>query len=196
MQIDKRVELRRQIVHILIGLVILFLVFMIDKTIILWLLLVALAVTLILGFIQKKYRIFNIFSQTIGGRKEFPFRGLIFFLIGSLLVVKLFELDIALTAITVLTFGDSVATFFRTFFGSKDKNYTHTKYFLGSIMGVVVAFLIALVFIQPLYALTGAIVGMFAEIITIKLGETEADDNFIVPLAAGTAIYLMKILLL
>jgi dolichol kinase len=38
----------------------------------------------------------------------------------------------------------------------------------------------------------GSFFGMLAESLTIKLGESDADDNLIMPLIAATAMYLLS----
>jgi dolichol kinase len=77
----------------------------------------------------------------------------------------------------------------------KTRPFSRYKSIYGTIIGATVSFLIALIFIEPLYALVAAVFGMFVEALSIKLGETEADDNLIVPLAAGTACYLLRLIL-
>src|SRR3989344_7786850 len=49
--------------------------------------------------------------------KRFPFKGMIFFLGGCLLVIKIFPKDIALASIMILTFGDSTAYLVGQFLG-------------------------------------------------------------------------------
>jgi dolichol kinase len=49
-----------------------------------------------------------------------------------------------------------------------------------------------MIFVDPIYAIIAAVFGMTAEAISIKLGEEEADDNFIIPLVAGTAVFLAR----
>ena len=45
-------------------------------------------------------------------RKKFPGKGMIFYFVGVLLVMQLFEKDIALASIMILAFGDSVSHMF------------------------------------------------------------------------------------
>jgi dolichol kinase len=48
----------------------------------------------------------------------------------------------------------------------------------------------ASLFVPFVYAFIAAIVALIAEILVIKLGEDPVDDNIIIPLVAGTILYL------
>lgn len=194
-------ELGRQCFHIILGVIIILFIMLVDREIVLITLFLAFLLSILLSIISTRVRIpiISLFLEEFGREKEnetFPGKGIIFFLAGVLLTFKLFTQDIALASIVVLTFGDSIATL-AGFFGRKYKTkpFNRFKTLYGTIIGMVVSFLIALIFIEPLYAATAAAFGMFAEALSIKLGETEADDNLIVPLAAGTACYLLRLIL-
>lgn len=194
-------ELGRQCFHIILGVIIILLIMIVEREIVLITLFLAFLLSILVSIISMRIKIpiFSWFLEEFGREREnetFPGKGIIFFLAGCLLTFKLFTQDIALASIVVLTFGDSIATL-AGFFGQKyrHKPFSRFKTLYGTLIGIVVSFLIALIFIEPLYAATAAILGMFAEALSIKLGETEADDNLIVPLAAGTSCYLLRLIL-
>lgn len=194
-------EISRQIVHIIVGCLIILLILTFQRDIVLLVLFLLFLISVLLALISLKIKIrgINWVLQKIGREneiKKFPGKGFIFFIAGCLLTLKLFSQDIALASITVLTFGDAISTL-AGYFGKryKKKPLSSLKTRFGTIIGMVVSFLVALIFIDPFYALIAAVVGMIAEAISIRFGEEETDDNLIVPLAAGTACYLLRLVI-
>ncbi len=126
--------------------------------------------------------------------QTFPGRGPLFFMVGALLVLKLFDKDIALASIAILTLGDSLSHLFGVHFGStKNPFYKHSKKLLeGTVLGAGVAFFGALFFVPPFEALIGSFAAMIAEAIQLELNRRPIDDNFIIPLVAGTVIHLVR----
>lgn len=191
--------------HIIIGLVIVALVLILEKDFALITVFILFCLSILFSlsviFFRKVTRFppIRFFLERLGrnyDKARFPAKGLVFFLAGSLLVLKLFTQDIALTAITVLAFGDSISTLVGLFGKARynGKFLNNYKTFYGTLLGILISFIIALLFIEPLYALIGAVFGMISEAISIKLGEEQADDNIIVPLFAGGSIYLAKLI--
>jgi len=198
---NKNLELYRQPFHLIFGIFVLLFLYFISKEIVLITLFILFLVSVLFSIISMNFKvpIISFFLEKMGREKkleQFPGKGFIFFIAGCLLTIKLFPQNIALASIVVLTFGDSISTL-AGFLGLKYKTRPFSRYksIYGTIIGATVSFLIALIFIEPLYALVAAVFGMFVEALSIKLGETEADDNLIVPLAAGTACYLLRLIL-
>ena len=193
-------EIGRQAFHVICGVLVILLILTVQRELALIILFLAFLLITLIAIVSTKIRIPVVgwFIEELERDKDrkLPAKGAIFFLSGCLLTFKLFSQDIALAAIVVLTFGDAVSTL-AGFFGQKygHKPFSRFKTLYGTIIGAVVSFLVALIFIEPLYAAVAAIFGMFVEALVIKLGETEADDNLIVPLAAGTACYLLRLIL-
>ena len=192
-------ELARQILHVFIGCFVIALILFVKYRVVLITLFSIFLLSIILSLISLKKRLpFIGFLIDKTGREsdiKFPGKGFIFFIAGSLLAIKLFPQDIALVAIVVLTFGDAVSNLFGSYVNNKKKLPGNTRNIHGTLAAIIISFLIALFFITPIYAATAAIVGMFAEALSIRLGEKEADDNLIVPLAAGVACYLLRIVI-
>jgi len=127
-------------------------------------------------------------------KKKFPGRGVMFFFIGVLLVLKLFPEDIALAAIMILTLGDSISHIvggkygrLRNLFNGKSK-----KLYEGTIAGTLAGFLGALIFIPATEAFLASFTAMVAEVIKIDFNDHTLDDNLVVPLVAGTVIFLLR----
>jgi len=126
--------------------------------------------------------------------KQFPGRGIIFFFVGTLLSLQLFNKDIALASITILSLGDSISHIIGENFGNTNQplNGNQKKKFEGTIAGIAAGFFGALFFVSPIHAFMGATAGMLAETIQFELNKREVDDNVIVPLVSGTAMFLIS----
>ncbi|UCD20751.1 MAG: hypothetical protein JSW08_03180 [archaeon] len=187
-------QVLRQVLHMIIGAAVIVGLLLVPRPLSLIILFGIFLIAVLLSLLSRKWKIpgVNYFLSTIGkeDEKKFPGKGFIFFLAGCLIAVKLFPIDIALAAIVVLTFGDSIANLTRKLLVRKSKRLF--KNFKGSIVGLVVSFFVALLFVPVAYAGVAAVIGMLSESVAIKLGEGEADDNLIIPLAAGTALYVLR----
>jgi dolichol kinase len=117
-------------------------------------------------------------------RKTFPGRGPIFFMTGSILVVYVFPLKIALASILVLSLGDAISHIFGKLLSKK--TYVHLKSLEGTVAGVLVAFLGALIFVNIYAAIFGSSLAMLIE--NIKMDYF--DDNLLVPLVAALVMSL------
>ncbi|MCX6741786.1 MAG: hypothetical protein NTX24_01255 [Candidatus Pacearchaeota archaeon] len=186
-------EILRKLIHILFGLLIVAGLQTIEQSIFIRLLLVLFLFTVFITVVNLRYKIKILEKVGKDSEKKFPLKGAIFFLVGAAIVILLFPRDVAMASILVLTFGDSVS-YLAGFFGAKYKinPFRKWKSLFGTFCGMVVAFLFAIIVIDPLSAAVGAFFGMVAEAISIKLGETDADDNLVVPLAAATAMYFLN----
>lgn len=180
-------ELRREFLHILMGVVIIFIALNYEHA--LWLLFGILVAGIILSFLSLYVKIPFVWQMLqIFERKHylktFPGKGVIFYLAGCLIVLKLFTLNIACASIMILAFGDS----FSHLLGKMIKN--EEKEIEISIAGIIIATIAAHFFVGWILAFAGACVAMAAEFIEIRFGQDNVDDNFFVPLIAGTIIHL------
>lgn len=108
--------------------------------------------------------------------------------------MSLFEKDIALASLMVLTFGDSISHLvggqfgqIRNIFNGKSK-----KLLEGTIAGTIAGTLTALLFVPFPEAFIGSFAAMIAEVVQVDLNEREVDDNLIVPIVAGTVMFLIR----
>jgi len=186
-------EITRKVLHIIFGILILVLALLFEKGVFVRLLFILLLLCILLTLLHLKYNIKPIAWISKEEEKIFPLKGLLFFIAGAGLTILIFDKNIALAAITILTFGDSISSFANKF-GSKYgiNPFKNFKSLFGTLCGIIIGFLFALTFIDPLSALVGSFFGMITEAVAIKLGESDADDNIIVPLAAATAMYLLS----
>ncbi len=193
-----RFEIRRQAFHICLGLIIV--VLLINNILNSLILFVILLIGILLSILSKKFKIPVIYSflkifERKATLKTFPGKGTISFLIGCLLVLQLFDRDIALASIIVLTFGDSVSHLFGWHMGRKKHPLNCFKSIEGNIAGAITGFIGAMFFISPLPALLASFGAMTAEAVELKMNNRIIDDNIIVPLVAGTIIHLIRIYL-
>ena len=131
------------------------------------------------GFERKEYK------------ERFPFRGIIFILAGCLLVLKLFTLDIALASIAILTFSDSVSHVIGML-GKQKNPLDLSKNLEGTVFGIIVGTTAASFFVPLFFAFTASFFAAVAETLSFKFQEEKVDDNLIVPLVAGTVIFLLQ----
>ncbi|MBT4651600.1 hypothetical protein HOC13_03705 [Candidatus Woesearchaeota archaeon] len=190
-------EIGRQILHILVGLVLMNLFYFNILSPL------AMLLGIIIGglssILSKRIKLpgLNFFLNNFERpeqRKVFPGRGMIFYFVGVLLVMQLFEKDIALAAMAVLTLGDSLSHLFGASVG-KIKNFFngHSRKLLeGTFAGTVAGALGAALFVPFPEALLGAAAAMIAEVVDIDLNGKHLDDNLIVPLVAGTVMLLVR----
>jgi len=193
-----RFEVRRQAFHICLGLaIIILLINNILNSLILFIILIA---GILISILSRKFKIPVIYSfLKLFERKDilktFPGKGTIYFLMGCLLVLQLFEKNIALASIIILTFGDSVSHLFGWHFGRKKHPLNCLKSIEGNIAGAITGFLGAMLFVSPLTALLASFGAMTAEAVELRMNNKIIDDNIIVPLIAGTIIHLMRLYL-
>ena len=126
--------------------------------------------------------------------KKFPGKGIIFYFIGVFLVLTFFPLDIAMAAILVLAFADSVGHLYGIKFGKIPHPFISTKFLEGWIIGLIAGFVGAFIIVPWPQALAASFFAMLVEGIEIKIGLEEIDDNLIIPLIAAIAIWVVKVL--
>ena len=191
-------EVGRQVIHLLVGVVTVLLIhFNILSSLAI---LAVIVIGLLASFICKRTWLpgFSFFLNHFerGNEKtQFPGKGLIFFFIGVLLVVELFEKDIALAAIMILALGDSVSHLVGEKYGKIKNifNWRGSKLLEGTLAGTLAGFLGAMIFVRWEMAFLGSFVAMVAEVIKIDFNDNTLDDNLVVPLIAGTVMYLLRV---
>ncbi len=194
-------EIKRQVFHIVLGLLIVSFVYLdILSPFSLFLMII---IGFIVSFLDKWGYDVPVFSRLLDifereeERKRFPGKGMIFLFIGSLLTLQLFDKDIALASIMVLALGDSISHLFGAKYGKLRNifNWRGSKLFEGTVIGAGAGFAGAVLFVPIPYAFLGSFTAMAVEVVKIELNDNTLDDNLVVPLAAGTAMLLMRIYL-
>ncbi|MFH0820386.1 MAG: diacylglycerol/polyprenol kinase family protein [Candidatus Peregrinibacteria bacterium] len=187
-------ELRRQIIHLLYGplLIVLF-----DRGILNLPLLFALV--LIGGgtsYCIKHHRLSWVrwallWLERPHHLEQFPARGLLFFTLGAFLNLLLFDPLIAYAGIMVLSVGDAVANIAGRHFGKLKTRLNPEKSLEGTVLGILVSIPAAYYFVPYLWGtIAAATVGMFLEIPRIRIFGFEIDDNLLIPIAASFTLSL------
>ena len=192
-----KLEIKRQLVHILLGitLVILLNFNLINSTVIFVIFIIGLALSLS----SRKFHIPIIYGfLKIFERKEdlesFPGKGAIFYFLGAFLVVFIFPKDIALASIMILALGDSVSRLVGPY-GYLKHPFHNEKFFEGVIVGSIVGFLGALIFVSWILALAGCLISMLLEGIDLRIKGFKIDDNLLIPLIASVVMGSFKLIL-
>ncbi|MBI5390833.1 hypothetical protein HZB02_05035 [Candidatus Woesearchaeota archaeon] len=195
-------ELRRQLFHLTLGIVIVFL---------LWLHLLnapLLAMLAVMGaFLSycSKYQNLPIIKEFLDRferpeeRKRFPGKGALYYVLGCLLTVVIFDTllhqqQIALAAIMILALGDSVSHIIGKTYGKIKHPWNQKKVIEGTIAGIVAGALGAWLFVPLGIAMLGSAVAMIIEAVEIKYKRWIIDDNLLVPLVAGSVIWLVTLI--
>jgi dolichol kinase len=110
----------------------------------------------------------------------------IYFALGIAFSLLIFPEPIRYVAITVITLGDGGAHIFGMKFGKTKLPFNKGKNIEGTAIGFLLAFLGAMIFVDPLRALIAAAVGMLVEGIPSPI-----NDNFTIPLATGLVLALL-----
>src|SRR3989338_6414990 len=128
------VEVNRKLLHMFLGVVLVALLMfgIVGKEHLFVLLVIMLAISVL----SRKYDI-PLISWLLRNFereeyvKKFPGRGFIFYIIGSLLVLAFFPMDIAMPSILVLAFADSIGHLFGIRYGKRKPPYVKTKFVEG-----------------------------------------------------------------
>lgn len=149
----------------------------------------------VLSFLVRRYRI-PLISKLVEyfERKEyiktFPGKGAIFLVFGILLTYELFEKNLALASIWIITFGDAITSLVRTYYLEIKK--LKKKIWFPSIFGFLVSWAGASLFIGPFFGFVASLGGMVAEYLDWEVNKNSVDDNFIIPLAAATSVIIVR----
>lgn len=197
MQINE-LEIKRKLFHMIAGIM---LVILVDTKI---LNVLTLTIILILGILtslitrKTKIPVFYWFLENMDRKedlKKYPGVGAVNFLAGCLLVIVLFENNLALASILVLSIGDAVSSLIGIHFGKTIHPLNNKKLIEGTIAGIILSFFAASIFISYKEALVAATAGMIIEAIELKVHkEFIINDNITIPLVSGLAVYIFKLI--
>ena len=190
-------ETKRQIFHLILGLLIVLLIYLDLLTA--FLIGIIILIGLVLSLITKRYRIplIDWFLRTFDREKDIKFipgKGIIFMFIGAFIAVFFFPKEIALAAVIILALGDSIAPLIGRY-GKIKHPFSRKRFLLGTIAGLFASFFGALLFVGFYEALIASFVVMFIEGIDLELRINQLDDNIMMPLVAGIVILLINLIL-
>lgn len=193
-KIKNDLEVRRQLVHLAIGITIAALVYYNFLNI--WLFLAAFVLGCGLSLILKYKKIPLISAaQKYFDRphdiKRFPGKGLIYMVAGSALVYGVFGREIAVASILILAFGDSLTHIAGKYFGSIRSPFDNTKYVEGTVVSFFITAVVIMKFASFNQVVFGTLIAMFVEMVPVKIWKWRIDDNLIIPVLAGAAMAIV-----
>lgn len=125
--------------------------------------------------------------------KSFPGRGTFSFALGIFILALFFETEVVSASILILSIGDSSSHLIGGKFGKIKHPLSRSKKIEGNIAGAILGGLAASIFIAPKIAFIAGFVSMFVEGMELKEEKNQLlEDNLIVPIVAGTVIFLLK----
>jgi len=186
----KRFEIGRQIIHIVLGLIIVALLYfnLINK----WSILGISIIIAVLFFVRLKRKlpvIDEIVEPFERKRKKHHYEGPLAYFLGIFAVLAIFEKNIALASIMIMVLGDSASTIFGRLFGTLRIPWSK-KTVLGSLAGMVFGYLGAWLFVPLQYAIIASFAAMIVESFDKEF--IDINDNIMMPVAAGAVIAILK----
>jgi dolichol kinase len=177
-------EVLRKSVHIISLLIVLIYEFF-GKEVILWVLMLFLVTVLVLDYFRLEHGMrIPLFYIMYRGKEANRLGGHIFFALGAISVIALFNKEIAYSAILMTTFGDMAAALIGKFHGKRrvfKKVFNNDKSIEGSVSEFIIDFLIAFLIIgNPIVSFVMAFVATVTETAVNKI-----DDNLMIPIFSG-----------
>lgn len=188
-------ELRRKVVHILLGtmLSLLYMYGFLTRGRFLALLGMVLFMFLVYMFWEiPLLHQFMLLVERDEDMKQFPGIGAIYFVVGFTIAAWLFPKDIAFAAMLILSWADGVAVvagaFGRVPFFNKKKNWE------GIIAGILAGSAAALVAVAFVEAFIGAALAMLVEGMDLTIAGWRVSDNVTVPFISGLVMLGLKMI--
>lgn len=192
-----RLETKRQLFHLVVGV---FTATLLHYGLLTPLLmLIGIIKGLIVALLSKKFRIpviawlLDEFERK-EDMKTLPGKGAIYYAVGCLLAVYLFPKDIAIAAILILAFGDSISHLFGVHYGRIKHPFNDKKFLEGTLFGFLASFAISLFFISLPEAFFASTAAMLIEAVEVKIGANTINDNLMIPLVSGVVISVVRVL--
>ena len=190
-------EFRRRIFHIVSGFIFVGLIYYdIINALIVFIIVLFHG---LMSLISMKYKIpvIHWFLERLDrpkDRKYFPGKGSFYYCVGVLLAIVLFDKNVAMAGIMILALGDSIAPIVGQY-GTIRFRYNKKKIVEGMIAGAIAGFIGALFFVAWHEALIASAAAMIAEGVGVRFEKVSINDNIIMPVVAGTVIYLLRSIL-
>jgi len=186
----RNINIRRKVIHLFYGLM---LVFLLDYQVIsrfhffIWLL-ISLAIVLVSPMLPAKLRgLINFFERE--KQKKYLALEPFLFTLSSFIVWLVFPKYIAIAAILNLSIGDSVNALTGSFLTHKKK-----KRISAAAAAFFATLLISGQYVSLVFAFTGSLATAVFEYSEPRIKGKKIDDNLLIPLVSGGAMYLLKLL--
>lgn len=185
-------KLMRKIVHIIIGIAVLIVLMFYHTDTKEYLVIILSSISLIGLIVDLLRMVFHKFNYLLT-EKLLPFlftsneadgiNSATFFFFSAALCTLLFERNIAITSIAILTFADSMASIIGTHFG---KRKVGIKTLEGTITFFTIALIICLLYFPLWKSIIVALILSIVELTSVKI-----DDNLAIPIITGFILTLI-----
>ena len=192
-----KLEIKRQPIHILSGLLIIALLYydLLSPLILSALVVISVIASILIKKTRPKV-VYNLlrFVEREENLEHIPGKGLIAYLVGVLVVVTLFEKDIALASVMILALGDSISRLVGPF-GRIRHPFNNAKFIEGVIAGMIAASLGAMLFVRPYEAIAASFFAMLIEGFDLRILKFKVDDNITIPITSAAVIWALRYLI-
>jgi len=189
--VKDKLELRRQIAHFLMGISIVLLLKygILNIPIITAVIILGGVVSIASRFVKVPfiYPVLKFFERP-KEMKLFPGKGAFFFALGTLVVLHIYEINIAMASIVIMAVGDSITTIIGTYFGKLKNPLNPEKHLEGTIFAIFASTIAAYYIIDFPRAFIASTISMVFESITSRKIDRVIDDNLLIPIVAGAVM--------
>jgi dolichol kinase len=192
---DSAFEIRRKMMHVFIGVIIVVLVY--YSILKFWMALTLLIIGIITSLLSKKYSLplISLFLMRYDRpeHSKTPGRGVISIFSSVSVLLLLLEAgvlqkNIVLASLMIWIFGDSLSAVVGKVYG-KNKHPLNNRYVEGTIAGIIGGAIGALFFVPIYAAFPAAVITMVIESLELRFLKHPIDDNILVPLIAAGLLY-------
>jgi dolichol kinase len=189
-------EVKRQIFHLIYGLLIILATLLFSRYIIGGFLTLLVFVGGILTLLHKKNKIgiIDLVLQHVERPRDmdiFPAKGAFFYTFGCAITLLIFPEGIALAAIAILAIGDSLSHLTGLIIRKKRHNNPDVKKLVeGTLVGILLSSLATAFFVDPLFGCIAASIAMTVEFLENLLARV--DDNFYIPLISAIVLFVLQ----
>ena len=188
MNVVMKREIKRNIFHLIFGVVLAYLVlFLGDKPSI-----VLFGTCIVLGLVVSEIMlrkihipVFSFFISIMERKDARPGQGAIHFLAGAFIALLFFGTEIVFISLLILALADSFSTIVGIWIG-KIKIYKK-RTLEGTTAGFIVAFGVCLFYLPVIIALYACLVGSIVELFS------PIDDNIAIPPITGVALFILGV---
>jgi len=181
-------EIKRQFFHASFGIAAVTLLYFEILGLLFFLILFLIGIIVSIVYNRRKIKVIKWFLDKFDREGVYPGQGALTFLLAIVLSLLLFEKNVALASLMILSLGDSFSHLGK--FGKIKHPFNNKKFIEGVVLGILVGWLGAFFFVSSLVAFFGSSVAMLFESFEINILSRRIDDNIIIPLVAGVVMSL------
>jgi dolichol kinase len=184
-------ELKRQLFHIVTGIIIVLLFHLNIITLKLFGIIIIAGSIISLAWKKDANPIIGFFLKNFERNGRKAGHGAMWFFIGAFIVLYIFPQNIALASIMILALGDSVSHYVGRFHGRRKHPLNKKRNVEGTIAGVLIGSMGAMFFVAAHYAFFAAFVAMNVEVIEWEILGYKVNDNVVVPVVASIVLQVL-----